>query len=105
MSKVNLCQQGDNVVIFIILVGFAPPPALGWSGVTAPLWILELGPGLVILGLGSGEHSGLPLLGSQSNPAMSPPIELWPEFWPEPGLEQWPDPDPRKGKFGLGFQV
>ena len=48
------------------------PPALGWIGVTAPLWILELGPGLVILGLGTGEYSGLPLLGCQSNgPDMS----------------------------------
>ena len=38
-------------------------------------------PGLVILGLGTGEYSGLPLLGCQSNgPDMSPPIELCPEL-------------------------
>ena len=36
-------------------------PARGCRGVTAPLCILELGPGLVILGLGIGEHSGLHL--------------------------------------------
>lgn len=57
------------------------PAALGCKGVTAPLCILELGPGLVILGLGIGEHSGLHLLVCQNNcPNISPPIELCPEL-------------------------
>ena len=58
----------------------AVPPARGCSGETVPLCILELGPGLVILGLRIGEHSGLPLLCCQNNcPDISPPIELCPE--------------------------
>jgi hypothetical protein len=59
----------------------AAPPARGCRGVTAPLCILELGPGLVILGLGIGEHSGLHLLcGQNSCPVISPPTELCPEL-------------------------
>lgn len=79
----------------------AVPPALGWRGETAPLCILELGPGLVIRGLGIGEHSGLPLLCCQNWPSISPPIELCPDVCPEPGLEHWPDP--RKVTSGKGF--
>lgn len=57
------------------------PAARGCKGVTAPLCILELGPGLVILGLGIGEHSGLHLLcGQKSWPDISPPTELCPEL-------------------------
>lgn len=71
----------------------AATPAPGCRGVTAPLCILELGPGLVILGLGIGEHSGLHLLcGQNVCPHISPPTELCPELCPEPGLEQCPDP-------------
>lgn len=70
------------------------PPDRGCKGVTAPLCILEPGPGLVILGLGTGEHSGLHLLCGQKGCAdISPPIEFCPEFWTEPGLEQCPDPN------------
>ena len=82
----------------------AAPAARGCKGVTAPLCILELGPGLVILGLGTGEHSGLHLLCGHNNcPDMSPPTELCPELWPEPGLEQCPDP--RKAMSEKGFPI
>ena len=56
------------------------PPAFECNGETLPLCTLELGPGLVILGLGIGEHSGLPRLGCQKNWAsISPPTELCPD--------------------------
>jgi len=66
----------------------ATPPDLGCNGETLPLCTRELGPGLVILGLGTGEHSGLPLVGCQKSWAsISPPTELCPDVCPEPGLE------------------
>ncbi|RVW16452.1 hypothetical protein CK203_067779 [Vitis vinifera] len=45
----------------------AAAPGRGCRGVTVPLCILELGSGLVILGLGIGEHSGLHLLCGQNS--------------------------------------
>ena len=49
------------------LVGDSGATALGCNGETFPLCTLELGPGLAILGLGIGEHSGLPRLGCQKS--------------------------------------
>jgi len=102
-SKQRLCCFPSSTRPVCDSVGV--PPALGWTGVTAPLWIIELGPRLVILGLGIGEYSGLPLLGCQNNgPNMSPPTELCPELWPEPGLEQWPDPTKLTSGYGFPAQ-
>lgn len=80
----------------------ASPPDLGCNGETLPLCTRELGPGLVILGLGTGEHSGLPLVGCKKSwDSISPPTELCPDVCPEPGLEHWPDP--RKVTSAWGF--
>lgn len=56
---------------------------------------MPLGPGLLCLGLGIGEGSGLRLLGllPHNNCAGSPPEELCPELGPEPGLEPCAEPE------------